>query len=361
LKERDKMLHLQETQFLKRIADQIQALKNIDLEMLQKSNDLANEIDFDDVILMIKDYLELFKPLYNRDFSILPHNKLDNLLTSFTKVHELASEIESFEIGQDENTTERYNKIISKFISTRGEILSGILLPLAVTGIQEIDVNSIQRKADELFKQIEAKNDQLNALLEHGKNEREYNRKEAEESLTNIRKMSAYAGVTANAEAFHNQSTAHSEAAQKWLNATVIAVAITAIVAALFFLNVYLHKPESVPESIQLVFAKLVIISILTFAVVLCSKNYKSHKHNQTLYEHRATTLDTFEVFYTGSKDEHVKDAILLQAAYAAFGNRQTGFESIQEKDSPPPMQIVDVLNKTVKTAGDMGKNTGHS
>ncbi|MAX37941.1 MAG: hypothetical protein CME33_15405 [Gimesia sp.] len=349
---------------LKKIENQIQELKRIDPDILIQSNDLANDLIFDDVILLIIEYLEKFQPLFNRDLSQLPFTQLAKLETSFSKVLELSSEIENFGIDDGYgNGKDRFDNIINKFIESRDTILSRILLPLAVTGIQAIDIDSIHQKTNGVVKQFEIKYQALDELLENSIKEQNNHRKEAENTLANIRKMSAYAGVSANAEAFHTQSNAHSDSANNWIGLTWASVLITAGVAVYFLYSASEKSniPESVPEAIQYIFAKLVIFSTLTFTIIWCSKNYKSHKHNQILYDHRATTLNTFEAFYNGSKDEHVKDAILLQAAYAAFANRQTGFESIQEKDSPPAMQIVDVLNKTVRTAGSVSKDAGHA
>tara|TARA_R110002124_G_scaffold124671_3_gene283755 strand:+ start:721 stop:1794 length:1074 start_codon:yes stop_codon:yes gene_type:complete len=357
------MVQFKDISIIKKIEEQIQILKAIDIETLLQGNNLPNEFDFDGVTLLIKEYLEQFQPLFNRDLSKLPFNQLDSIQTSFSTVINLTDELLHFGIEESGNIKDDYTKIISKFMSTRNEILNGVLLPVAVTGIQAIDIDSIHQKTNGVVKQFEIKYQALDELLENSIKEQNNHRKEAENTLANIRKMSAYAGVSANAEAFHTQSNAHSDSANNWIGLTWASVLITAGVAVYFLYSASEKSniPESVPEAIQYIFAKLVIFSTLTFTIIWCSKNYKSHKHNQILYDHRATTLNTFEAFYNGSKDEHVKDAILLQAAYAAFANRQTGFESIQEKDSPPAMQIVDVLNKTVRTAGSVSKDAGHA
>lgn len=364
MKVQDSMVGRVEKQLLEKIASQIEQLRLLNPDDLSHREGLTDEINFDSAIPIIKENLEQFQPLYNRDLSKLPSKELDRIEESFRLVIDSADQIANFRIGDGVNPKQRCNEIIVDIEKKRGQILSGILLPLAVTGIWEIDVDSIQKKTNKVIDQIENKNQELDSLLE-------VSQKETSAALNAIRESSAYAGVTANAEAFHKQSNKHFWSSFRWLIATCLSVLLTAGVA-IYFLNSITgdttipaaqktNMPQSIPEAIQYIFAKLVIFSTLTFTIVLCSKNYKSHKHNQTLYDHRATTLDTFQAFYNGSNDEHVKDAILLQAAYAAFGNRQTGFESIQEKDSPPPMQIVDVLNKTVKTAESVGKDISHS
>ena len=55
----------------------------------------------------------------------------------------------------------------------------------------------------------------------------------------------------------------------------------------------------------------------------------------------------TFRAFVEGSGDQQIKEAILLQAAQAAFVNRPTGFEG-QEKESQTINPVVEILGKTV-------------
>ena len=59
----------------------------------------------------------------------------------------------------------------------------------------------------------------------------------------------------------------------------------------------------------------------------------------------------TFRAFVEGTADDRVKDAILLQAAQAAFAGRPTGFDS-PEKDSPTINPVVEILGKSLPKPG---------
>lgn len=357
---------------LEDIHKQVSILSSVDPKALSRKDELSKNTNFEKVVPIISELLEQFKPLYRRDLSKLPKGQLDNIHHSFSLMIDFINEIKSFKIEECPNPSEICDQIINRICENRDTMLKGILLPLAVTGVQAINVEEFENQSKELLFNLEKKQHRINSVLEQSN-------KDADEILASLRKTAAHAGVSSTASDFKEQSQKHFWSSVRWLIATCLSVVLTAGVAIYFLQSVTgtttiskidktaentsettsaeTNMPQSVPEAIQYIFAKLVIFSTLTFTIVLCSKNYKSHKHNQTLYDHRATTLDTFQAFYNGSNDEHVKDAILLQAAYAAFGNRQTGFESIQEKDSPPPMQIVDVLNKTVRTAGSVSKD----
>jgi len=95
------------------------------------------------------------------------------------------------------------------------------------------------------------------------------------------------------------------------------------------------------------VVAKLLVLSTLSFVVLWCARNYRSQKHNETLNKHRANALMTFRAFVEGTLGDRVKDAILLQAAQAAFSGRPTGFDA-PEKESQTINPVVEILGKTL-------------
>ena len=93
------------------------------------------------------------------------------------------------------------------------------------------------------------------------------------------------------------------------------------------------------------------MISTLSFGVLWRARNYRAERHNETLNKHRANALMTFRAFVEGTADDRVKDAILLQAAQAAFAGRPTGFDS-PEKDSPTINPVVEILGKSLPKPG---------
>ena len=62
----------------------------------------------------------------------------------------------------------------------------------------------------------------------------------------------------------------------------------------------------------------------------------------------------TFRAFVEGTSDKRVKDAILLQAAQAAFVGRPTGFDTA-EKEFQTISPVVEILGKTIPQGSDGG------
>ena len=169
--------------------------------------------------------------------------------------------------------------------------------------------------------------------------------KEVEDLLTSAQEAVAQVGSTATAAVFKRQADRCLAGAGWWLAATVLCVIGTGALA-LHFLDQAASAPADggIPRSIQVVAARVVAISIASFATVWAARNYRSSRHNQTVNLHRAHALQAFEAFVQGAGDDtETKNALLLQAATAAFGARLSGYES---PDATPPMPSAPVSMK---------------
>ena len=185
----------------------------------------------------------------------------------------------------------------------------------------------------QLIKQIEAKRDEVDGVL-----------KAAQEAAAKI-------GSAATAQAFAARATKCEDGARTWLVATVGMVVATGILAFHFLAQAKSSQTGvDVVVAIQIVAARVVAVSIASFATVWASRNYRSERHNQTINLHRAHAMQTFEAFAKGAgDDEATKNALLLEAASAAFGARLSGYES---PDAMPPMPSAPISVKLPAVGG---------
>ncbi len=153
--------------------------------------------------------------------------------------------------------------------------------------------------------------------------------------------------MSTNAQIFMGVAKQHNVASRTWLTATIIMASATFLAALGALATVFLYQPPDTATTIQYVVAKLLVISTLSFGVLWCARHYRAERHNETLNRHRANALMTFRAFVEGTTDNRVKDAILLQAAQAAFVGRPTGFDA-PEKDAPSINPVVEILGKSL-------------
>jgi hypothetical protein len=182
---------------------------------------------------------------------------------------------------------------------------------------------------------------------------------DAAKALAAAQEASVKAGVTAQAIHFGNRATAHVKAGVAWLVTTVLLIAIAVIVALAVFdpslgLHVFGLGPGTPPAPdgsavtaalVRQLVARVIVLSLLLYAVVLAARNYRAHRHNAVLNQHRQTALQTFDAFVKGTSDDQTKNAVLLQATQAVFSTQPSGYLT-SEAEPLPQTTIVEILRK---------------
>ncbi|MCA9136904.1 MAG: hypothetical protein KDB00_09095 [Planctomycetales bacterium] len=168
---------------------------------------------------------------------------------------------------------------------------------------------------------------------------------QADRALAAIKSQAAEAGVSQNAHIFENAAKAESGVAIAWLISTSVAAIVTLGITIYFASRP--AQSDSMPSAVQVIFSRVLVVSVSFFVLVLCSKNYRASKHNQTLNQHRANALKTFKAFVEGSEEQTVRDAVLLHAAQAAFSPRSTGFDG-SDSDGQQIQPVVEVIGKAL-------------
>ena len=325
---------------------QVAELAAVDPKALARTSDLSPDINFKDAVPHFEEMLDLCKQLSQRDISRLTVHELRAITGACTKLSNLVQQVREFNLNQN-TPGDVCKSIIVAVGSAYDDVMSPLLLPLAFTATQATDYAKIEREAKGYHATMKTEAENLSAFIESA-------RSEAESALAAVKEQAAEAGVSTNAQIFVVDAQKHHDLAQGWLKATIWMAVGTFVAATAALVTAFVYHPDDLAASIQYIVAKLLVLSILSFGVLGCARNYKSQKHNETLNKHRANALMTFRAFVEGTSDVRVKDAILMQAAQAAFSNRPTGFDA-PERDSQTINPVVEILGKGLPHTSDGG------
>ena len=314
-------------------------LAEIKASSLARTEELSRDINFSDAIPSFEEMLEIVKQLNQRSIERLSLTHINQIIKACTSLNNLIAKVKDFTLNQN-TPADVCSAIIQEVKNAYDTIMDPLTVPLAFTATQATDYAKIEREAKGYHATMREEAEAFKKMLEEYKSD-------AEKALQAVKDQAAEAGVATNAQIFLRDSEAHGETAGKWLKATIWSSVITLIAAIIFVFVSFKYKPENTAAAIQYVVSKLILLSTLSFGIFWCARNYKSSKHNETLNKHRANALMTFRAFVEGSGDQQIKEAILLQAAQAAFVNRPTGYES-QEKESQTINPVVEILGKTI-------------
>jgi hypothetical protein len=147
-----------------------------------------------------------------------------------------------------------------------------------------------------------------------------------------------------------HDSADHKRESDKWRKYTIrtaIALGLYAVV------TMFLHKipglmPDSTYDSIQLAVSKVLIFAVLGYMVLLCARNFLSHKHNEIVNKHRQNALLTFKALVDAGGKAENRDVVLTYAAACIFSPQDTGYSRSAESGKGETLNIVQALPKLV-------------
>lgn len=186
-------------------------------------------------------------------------------------------------------------------------------------------------------------------LIDEAKNNITDRNKEIEEIIVKAREASAAAGAAVFTKDFQKESDSLKENAKKWLWATAIMGIVTLCLAGTMW-----HFTESGLDSGQLwqkLGTKLAILAILISGTFWCGKIYKALMHQSSINRHRSMGIQTLQAFSAAVEDTSIKDAVVLEAAKAVFGNVPTGYID-NDSNSDSDVKVFEIAKNILPKSG---------
>lgn len=321
---------------------QLEAVVAVDPRALARTDELSKSINFGESVPHFQRMQDVFRELHSRDIARLPSPHLDHITQCCAQFQQLVTNVRAFQLNTS-NPGDACKSINDSIANSYDGIVGPLLVPLAFTATQQTNYAQIEREAKGFNTELKTQFESMQTFIKQAKTD-------AEKALAAVREQAAEAGVSSNAQIFDKEAKARAASADLWLKWTIRLTIATSVAAAVALAAVFFWTPKDAPQAIQYVASKLIVLSALTFATVWCGKNYKAHKHNETLSLHRAHALMTFRAFVEGTKDPRVSDAVLVQASHAAFQGRPTGYESMNDSTSQSA-PFVDIVAKAAGKA----------
>lgn len=145
----------------------------------------------------------------------------------------------------------------------------------------------------------------------------------AKANVEKSQRMLTDSAVESHKGNFKTKARAIGNFAQWWLfSAILCAIGVVAVAVG--------YQPPISSEAsslsvLQALSSKAALVGIFFGAAFWCGRIYRSQLHQVAVNEHRQLSLDTFQAFMAASPNDHTRDAVLLAATNAVFGNQPTG------------------------------------
>jgi hypothetical protein len=244
----------------------------------------------------------------NRDPIELTIAQIDGILKALPKIPDRGPELEAAALPLRTN-------------------LVSVLVQFALQGVKTIEKD--EATLDTLVKKFEdalaAQKSVHESLVAEIQKSLDSARRASESATESARKV----GVTVHMTAFSTAASTHAKWAIGWAVCTVLIV--TLLFSGAYHSIVDGDGPP-VPEGSWHVAANLshylargLAVSLGSFLLVFCTRNFRSAKHNEVINRHRAGALATHDTL-RAERGSRVDEAITLHVAEAVFTPQSSGY-----------------------------------
>jgi len=294
-------------------------------------------LGFEESTPKLKAVWQLSSLILRGDLSAYPEEIAQELVQLYDVFTSGLSVLASFQIDQGQAAVNQRQRAMQGITSVIAPLIEGLVRavsfglaaapPPAIPSTAEV-AEAIRRDTDELLIKLRAAE------------------ATASQTASAIQKAAATAGVGAEAKHFNDRANSHRTQGYFWLAATVVMGLVAGWYAwdLAFKANFVPAAPNDRTFYAQIA-GRVILGSVLLWALVSAQRNYKAHRHNEILNRHRATALTTFETFVKGTSDSDTKNAVLVQTTQSIFAVQPTGYLS-SEPDPAPQTTFVEILRR---------------
>lgn len=324
------------------------ALQNFDAKKLGRRGDLGT-MNFDAVIPAASKVIELFRKVPVDILDELPEAQLKSVLTAVNASRKLFDDVLAFDLKQpnpDENRTALFSQIRAQYKTAFPNVYPWISYGVART----VDFNGLDAEARAVVKSVEDKSGQIQKLFD----ERQEKLDGLEEQL---RATLAEQGVSQQARYFSEEANLHGKKAEEWGKYTLWWAGAVFVAA---FLSFFTHRipviaPTNVPEAIQFIASKVLLIGALTFMLVRSARNYSAHRHNEITNRHKQNSLLTFNALVEAGSTPETRNIILNHAASSIYASPESGYVRSGADKQSVNANLVELMPRATVSASEAG------
>lgn len=326
----------------------LERVQNFDVSTLPREAKLGEAHNFKAAVEPATRVIRLFQQ-YPIDFlAELPDSRQTQIKDSADSFFQVLQQIIAFDPTVGDPNASR--KQIIQTIESQYHNHFEQLHPLISYGAsRQRDPAALERDFRAATQRVNDRSDEMMATLAKDQDE-------AKRILEEVRKVAAEQGVSQQAHYFAQESIEHDKEAKWWRNWTVFTAALlVTYVAATAFLHKWaLLAPANTYETVQLALSKALAFIVLAFLLLMCARNFFSHKHNAIVNKHRQNALLTFKALVDAAGSEERRDVILTYAASCIFSPQETGYA----KGSGAPDMPLNIIQALPKVSGGGAPST---
>lgn len=301
--------------------DALRRVQDFDPHSLVREADLG-KLALRGAVAPAQRVIDLFKLIRPSHVLFFPQNQQDTIRDQANAFFNLLDRTLKFDVeSASPSPSEAKDEIIRNLELQFQPIFDALFPLLSFASIRSLDFSQLERDARAAS---QAAKDSISKAVREIADQRT----DADTLVSEMRTLAAEQGVGNQAIHFKTEADRHGESAETWRKYTIntaIGLAVYAILS-LFLHNVPGLDAEGPYHAAQIAISKVLIFGVIAYMLILCAKNFLSHKHNEIVNRHRQNALATFTTLAEATSDAASSDIVLSHAASCIFSPQETGY-----------------------------------
>lgn len=318
----------------------------LSLERIQSFNaeslvrrDVLGKYAFDNAVAPARRLIDLFITLPVSHLVYFPDQQLRETRDVANNAYRVFQTFLDFDVESAQPSVTHAQDTLVQSLRDIFQHTFNVLSPLiAFSTVRAQDFSAMERDARAA---VQTAQDQVATLIR----DLDDDKKTIDGILKEARDAAAEQGVSKQAIHFKTEADKHETQAGIWLTRSVG----TAIGLGIFaVLSLFLHKVPGLDATnayrmTQIAVSKVLIFGVIAYMLILCAKNFLSHRHNEVVNRHRQNALATFTALVEATSDAASSDIVLSHAASCIFAPQETGYakQDGAHSDGMPSLQIL--------------------
>lgn len=337
--------------------EQKKKIKEFPIKKFALNKEKLGSLTFDDACKYFEELQKLFIELIDLDYE----NKLTPEEVRSINVHGIQfvsnhlSRLENYDINQN-NAKELHDNITNEIRNFYNSLVQAYRSALVYLRQEAGLKNKSEQDLQQAQKDVVASKKEYKKLIEDLTSKiKELEKKEAE-----VESKHGEVASVLLAKHFENQSAVHNENAGDWLTRRnkffkwIIIILVVNFI--LYFLIFFANKFGKIKLETKNIFTieygiiKLALLSILSYGLAFCSKNYRIESNLKSVNTHRKNVAQTLDDFLATNPGADTKSQMIKQGTEAMFKHLPLGYISNEDsRDVGPVNEIIYKITDSVK------------
>lgn len=294
---------------------------------------------FDGAVAPAKKIIALFDTLPVSYLVYFPDHQLNTIKDAANNAFNIFQTFLNFDVESAQPSVTQAQESLTLSLNDLFQHTFNVLSPLiAFSTARAQDFSALEHEARAA---VQAAQDQAATLVANLQKQREI----IDGILRETRAAAAEQGVGKQAIHFKMEADDNKSEARIWLGrsiATAVGLGVFAV-ASLFIHEIPGLDSTDPYRMAQIAVSKVLIFGVIAYMLVLCAKNFLSHKHNEVVNRHRQNALATFTALVDATSDAASSDVVLSHAAACIFSPQETGYtkQDGHGSDMAPALQLL--------------------